>query len=591
MNPTRAIVRGWWREAAGAVIVLVTRILTAPRTPWENDEFLFAEAVRNFDPSRYHPHPPGYPLFVLLGKFVNMLTNDPWRALVVVSILSAPVGFVALARAFRNWTGDADLAFAGALLYYFSASMLVHGTLALSDGAAMMFVALALHAASCDHDPMHERHAVMLGVWSSCAIGTRPQLLVPLAPMLLVCLIGMKTMRQRVACVLAFAFISTMWFLPLADAAGGLDALRLYETKQAQYVAAHDAAASRGAMSFVQVTLRFLIHSWGSKYLSIPLLACFALGFATLIRRARFVVPLLVFTAVHCLFELTLMDPADAARYNLAAMMFDSLVVAWGLGAIRRSTNFAAAPYVLVALFAAGTYAYVRPIVGTRTVQPSPPVAAAQWANAHVPPNAVIAYDLALRPHAEYLLSRFTLLPVEKALAQYYDRSDVPLYFFANGSAAEAGEPTFAWPASDAYGKLTRKQYRQVTIENETPAERYLPLRGVYAIERTDRGDEWRWLAPAAAIRLPRTHGAAAELTFHLSPDAPFTNNAVRIAVNGRDAAAGEATPSSPVTRVPLPPGDVTLEIRSARSFVPDVIVHNQDRRALAVELRRLITR
>src|SRR6476619_2162385 len=71
MNPTQAIVRGWWREALGAALVLVSRILTAPRTPWENDEFLFAEAVRNFDPSRYHPHPPGFPLFVILGKAFN----------------------------------------------------------------------------------------------------------------------------------------------------------------------------------------------------------------------------------------------------------------------------------------------------------------------------------------------------------------------------------------------------------------------------------------------------------------------------------------------------------------------------------------
>src|SRR5436190_17971492 len=134
----------WWREALGAIVVLITRIATAPKTPWENDEFLFAEAVRKFDPSNYHPHPPGYPLYVLLGKLFAPITGDPWRALVVVAIIAAPVGFVALARAFRNWIGDADLAVAGALLYYFSASMLVHGTLALSDGVAMAFVALAL---------------------------------------------------------------------------------------------------------------------------------------------------------------------------------------------------------------------------------------------------------------------------------------------------------------------------------------------------------------------------------------------------------------------------------------------------------------
>ncbi len=138
----------WWREALGAVLVLITRILTAPKTPWENDEFLFAEAVKKFDPSNYHPHPPGYPLFVLLGKAVNAFVHDPWRALVMVSIVAAPVGFFALARAFRNWIEDADLAVAGALLYYFSASMLVHGTLALSDGVSIAFLSLVILSVS-----------------------------------------------------------------------------------------------------------------------------------------------------------------------------------------------------------------------------------------------------------------------------------------------------------------------------------------------------------------------------------------------------------------------------------------------------------
>src|SRR5262245_33756123 len=171
----------WWREAVGAALVLITRLWTAPRTPWENDEFLFAEAVRKFDPSNYHPHPPGYPLYVLLGKAFNAFAGDPWRALVIVAIVAAPIGFIALARAFRRWIDDDDLAVAAALLYYFSASMLVHGTLALSDGASIAFLALALLSVSGDQGAAHphrsladardERRALLLGLWSSAAIG------------------------------------------------------------------------------------------------------------------------------------------------------------------------------------------------------------------------------------------------------------------------------------------------------------------------------------------------------------------------------------------------------------------------------------
>src|ERR1051325_3638963 len=200
MNPTRAIVRGWWREALGAAIVLVSRIVTAPRTPWENDEFLFAEAVRNFDPSRYHPHPPGYPLYVLLGKAFNVVFDDPFRSLVALGIVASVLGVIGLTRYFRIVLGDPDLAVCGALLFYFSASALLHSTLALSDVASLLFVALAL-VSICrgGEEGDHERDAILVGVWCSAAIGVRPQLLLPVLPMLAIALWQMRTMRQRVA--------------------------------------------------------------------------------------------------------------------------------------------------------------------------------------------------------------------------------------------------------------------------------------------------------------------------------------------------------------------------------------------------------
>src|SRR5258706_33895 len=402
MNPTRAIVRGWWREALGAVAVIVSRILTAPRTPWENDEFLFAEAVRNFDPSRYHPHPPGFPLLVILGKVFNAFVHDPWRALVVFGIVAAPIGFVAIARAFRNWIDDPDLAVCGALLYYFSASMMVHGTLALSDGPAMMFLGLALFAISSPHDETHERNAIFIGIWTSAVVGTRPQLFVPIAPMLIVALLQMRTMRQRAACVITFGLVSAMWFLPLADAAGGFGALRLYETKQMQYVAAHDASVSRGGMSMAQLAVRFVLHPWGSKYVTLPLFACVIFGMAAFVRFLRrdrwrsTILPLVVFSCIQLIFELGWMDPADRARYSLPIMILVALVAALGFGVLRQSLKFAAAPWAATAILAAATLAYVRPLVGARTKVPSPPAAAAAYANANLPPNSVIGYDIAL---------------------------------------------------------------------------------------------------------------------------------------------------------------------------------------------------
>jgi hypothetical protein len=598
MNPTRAIVRGWWREVVGAVLVLVSRILTAPRTPWENDEFLFAEAVRNFDPSRYHPHPPGFPLLVLIGKVFAWFIHDPWRALVVFSIVAAPIGFVAISRAFRNWIDDPDLAVCAALIYYFSASMLVHGTLALSDGPAMMFLGLALFAISSPHDAEHDRNAIAVGIWTSAAIGTRPQLMIPIAPMLIIALLQMRTMRQRAACVIAFGLFSAMWFLPLVDAAGGLEATRLYEAKQARYVAAHDASLSRGGKSLVQLVMRFLFHPWGTKYVTLPLFACALLGVAAFVRRLRrdkfrsTLWPLVAFTIVQLVFELGWMDPADAARYSLPVMIVIALLAVLGLDAVKRSVKINATPVIVTAIFAIATLAYVWPLVGARTKMASPPAAAAAFANANLPIRSVIAYDVALKPHAEYLLSRFRAVPIEKAIAELYDRPDVPLFLIANGASNGDGAHVFTWPASDAYEKLTRGFYRTVTIVPMPPRERYLPARGVYPLEWTAGGDEWRWLSPDATIRLPRAHGAEAAVTLRFSSDVPYETNAVQISVNGRDAAAVNVGKEPLVTKLPLPPEpQVDIRLRSAHSFSPGALLHNADPRTLAVQLTKVVSR
>lgn len=588
MRPVPTILRTWWREAAGAVLVLLTRIATAPRTPWENDEFLFASGVQNFDPSRYHPHPPGYPLYILVGKAFDAVLHDPWRALVMVAILAAPVGFVAMARAFRNWMEDAGLAVCAALIFYFSASMMVHGTLALSDGLSIAFLSLAMWAVSQPHDDQHQRTAIAVGLWCSAAIGCRPQLVVPVAPMMLVALWRMTTTRQRVACIATFTFVSLMWLLPLVDAAGGVSQLIAYETKQAAYVAAHDAAMSRGAKSAIELALRFLIHPWGSKYVTIPLLACFALGMPAVVRRWRLLLPLLLFTAVQCVFELTAMDPADAARYHLPAMIFDALAVAYGLDVIRRAAGIRLTPWLGAAFFAVISFFYVSPIIAARTAGASPPAAAAASATSKfTAPNTVILYDQSLRPAAEYLLGNYRTLPIEKGLAAVVDHPEVPAVMFLDGGSANQEAMVFTWPPSDAYGKLTRNLYRQVTLDPVRPSERYLPLGGVYALERTPEGDEWRWLAREASLRLPQTHTAAVRLAFRLSADSPYDANVVHVAVNGRDAGSVAAKKHEMATiDVALPPDPApVITMRSEQSFAPATVLKNQDPRLLAVQL------
>jgi hypothetical protein len=585
-------------EYGGALIVFLVRIITAPRTPWENDEFLFAEAVKKFEPARYHPHPPGYPLFVLLGKLFAVVTHDPWRALVVLNIVLAPIGFIALTRALRKWIDYEQIAVAASLIYFLSASMLVHGPLALSDAAAMTFVCLAFASvapailpASSDAGRIAgatQRQAIFLGLWASAAVGTRPPLLIPIAALLVVALVRMRTTRERVICVVTFAVISLIWFLPLLVAAGGWDGLVAYETKQVAYFATHDAAMSRGAFTPAQIATRFLIHPWGAKLLTLPLLALVLLGAPAFVRRWRPLLPLIAFTGVQIVFELASMDPADGARYSLPIMVAFALAAALGLGLIARAAHLPFVPIAGAFLFAIGSFAYVKGILLPRMTGPSPPVAAAEYVKSAFPRNTVVLFDLSMRPAVESLLPQFQSLPVEVGLKRYYDQTEIPLVLLADGGSHDPDARTFSWPETDAYGKLTRNHYRVVTADTITKAERYAPVEGVYALERTIAGEEWRWLSARAAIALPRGFNTVT-VTLALSGDAPFDSNPTEVLVNGRPEAKINVTrqpASATVELMPLLPPEI--EFRATRSFRPADALKNRDPRTLAVELVRV---
>src|SRR5438132_1205057 len=107
------------------VVVLAVRLLTFPRTAWDADELRF-----------------------------------PFAMMVTISIAASVITAIALLVAF----GDAM----PAVLFSFSAAVLVHAASARLDSAAWMFLALAL---ACVTRP------ALLGLCSAAAIVCQPQFL------------------------------------------------------------------------------------------------------------------------------------------------------------------------------------------------------------------------------------------------------------------------------------------------------------------------------------------------------------------------------------------------------------------------------
>ena len=53
------------------LLCVITRILAFPVSLWEWDDILFARAIHRFDLVDHSPHPPGFPVFVMMARAVS----------------------------------------------------------------------------------------------------------------------------------------------------------------------------------------------------------------------------------------------------------------------------------------------------------------------------------------------------------------------------------------------------------------------------------------------------------------------------------------------------------------------------------------
>jgi hypothetical protein len=590
-----------WSLTIGSLLVLVSRVFALPKTLWESDEVLFAHAVLRFEPQHHHPHPPGYPLLVGLGKAINVLLNDPFASLVVLAVVSSVVGFVALASLFEKCFEDVagstsdpahvvtwGLAVVGGLFFYLSPAMLVHSTLPMSDPPALAFLGLALWASSGTLGFSTPARAIAVGVLFSAAVGCRPQLAVAVLPTFAVALAQMAGWKGRAISAGAFVLASLAWLAPLAVALGGPGKLVAWEVAQVNVLASHDAALSRGSWAWTEIVLRFVAHPWGPKWLALPVLAAAAVGGVLLARRrATRALPLAVLALVQLAFCIALLDPADGVRYALPSLPAVALAAAAGLGGLAARSKVIVLPVAALAAFACGSVVYVLPLLGERAGSPSPPVQAVSFAAESFPVGTVILFESSLRPHAELFPEKFTRVAVDEGWAQLPAQSAGPFYLFADRRVPGHGAVVFEWPDCDVYGKLTRNHYRVVSLAPVSRYTLYRPLRGFFPIERDGAGMEWRWVGPEAALQLTNFGCGTLRLTLGFDKEAPFPSNTAEVLLGGQPAGRLEI-PRGGVRslEIPIIGGDIMeVGLHSERSYVPAEHRINRDMRRLAVQV------
>lgn len=164
-----------------ALVCAATRFLAMARTLWDWDEALFCLGMRSYDVTSHHPHPPGFPVYIALGRIARTVIHSDFRALQAVNLIAGMLVFPAiffLAREFR--LPFVTAAIAGALCAFFP-NVWFFGGGAFSDIPSLVLVVFAVGFLfrGC-----RDANAYLIGAaLLALAAGIRPQnFLIGLAP-------------------------------------------------------------------------------------------------------------------------------------------------------------------------------------------------------------------------------------------------------------------------------------------------------------------------------------------------------------------------------------------------------------------------
>ena len=401
-----------WASALAAIF-FVAHLAFLPPTLEDLDSMNFALGVRDFDPSKHQPHPPGYPVFIALGKLSHAVWPSEagslsiwgaiFGALAVFPLVVLFRSIEALDRTAKDATRDrraalATLVVVASPLYWFTALR------PLSD---MPGLGMALAAQAClawafvrrrspDHaDPaaiaQSGRLIVAGALIAGLAVGMRTQtvwLTLPLLAAVLLDRAGRGGAGALLGSAMTFSIGALAWALPLIVASGGIRQYRAAFAGQAaeQFTGLDIFLSNPTPRRMALGIIASLVGPWSAPVLGWIVVAIAIAGLVMLAWRApQSAILLLVAYVPYSIFHLIVQE--TISRYALPIVPAVGYLAVRGLSAAgMHAATFGSAAVVVASLLV------TLPAVKAYSENPSPAYAAVNDLQQLVTstPNAVV---------------------------------------------------------------------------------------------------------------------------------------------------------------------------------------------------------
>lgn len=205
-----------------SLLVIVTRIPFISKFLYEWDSVNYSLAFENYDILQQQPHPPGYLLYVALGKAVNYIFNDPNTSLIflsmVFSILSVILIYFMAKEIFSRKIGIIS-----ALLLVFNPLIWFYGEIAsiyIFEAFFSILIAYSSYKLFKGNEKFIYISALVLGLSG----GFRTDIIEFMFPLWIFCIWSARPSYTKMAKgLLTFVFSISLWLLPAIILTGGFE--------------------------------------------------------------------------------------------------------------------------------------------------------------------------------------------------------------------------------------------------------------------------------------------------------------------------------------------------------------------------------
>jgi len=522
------------RQSLAFVLILLgcaaSRFLAMSRTLWDWDEALFCLGMRSYDVTSHHPHPPGFPVYIALGRIVRVVIHSDFRALQAINLAAGMLVFPAifvLARELR--LSFVTAATAGALCAFFP-NVWFFGGGAFSDIPSLVLVVLAVAFLfrGCRDANSYLIGAALLAL----AAGIRPQnFLIGLAPGILA-----TWYRARAAWrdVVFAALIGTVTvgvaFGGAMAATGGyrpyLDAAK----EHGEYITRVDSFRSPSRPPLWRLFDRFFIKQYESLALSFITSVLVGIAIAGAIASRDAAMGWLALTfGPFALLAWMMLDRYSINRFSIGYCPLFAILAAEG---IRRLTRFwprgeAVAGAALIGSF----FVWTLPALATVRNTDSPSVLAVQSIPQHLNverDELFVARDM--DPFFQYLLPRYPFVHV-------LDKHAVPLsagarrpWVLAEADLSDQGEDVFHRERGHLWN-IARRHYFDAGVVPVT----FLPqfVSGWFPPERHGFLESRRMQAHSVTRLPPSTGETILRIQYRIPAASPAARPTLTISLNG----------------------------------------------------------